>query len=302
MLKIVTLAHLCNSELWELCWAEVENMELGCWGLCCQKMCPGEAYLAIPGKKFNEFFLIWLFFFFFHTWLSVALSLVALCTEELFRSKLAANKQELCYQMRHLFIQTIEDYPKDYTCESSLWFCANLFSQSLFQRSTPNNLFVMIPLFFIFPLHQFYFSKKCKNMELFHYFEFTCQMTSWLHSQRNCVDCTQEPFLLILIWSQIKGLEEYQRNTNLVKQAYSITVFISWFWLTCLQLQFARYFLEVFILQVWMIINAEMGVENPCFYLQYSEYVKHFHIWENFKSYTNLCRWQSKQRTAYYII
>lgn len=56
-------------------------------------------------------------FFFYHTGLSVALSLAAVCTEELFRSKLAAISKTCVIKLLHFFIQTIEDYPKDCTWE-----------------------------------------------------------------------------------------------------------------------------------------------------------------------------------------
>lgn len=159
----------------------------------------------------------------------MALSLAAVCTEELFRSKLAAiSKTGVIKGGIYLYKQ---DYPKDCTWEQSLWCCSNLCSQSLFQRSIPNNLFVMTPLLFFFS-HWTDFTSY-RNTRIWNCFTVLSSHVKWHHSHREIADCTQGPFLLILIRSQIKGLKEYQWNTNMVKQVFSNTVFISWFWHSC---------------------------------------------------------------------
>lgn len=174
----MTTLHLPVSLCPELCWAQVETVEFGCWGLCSQMMCPGHSYLAIAGKKFHETFshltFIFLSFFLF-SHLAFCGTVPCSCVHwGAFQKQTGCHKQDWCYQSRHFFIQTIKDYPKDCTWEQSLWFCSNLLSQSLFQRASPNSIFVMIPMKFFFSLDWFYFLQKYKNMELFHCPEFTC--------------------------------------------------------------------------------------------------------------------------------
>lgn len=88
-----------------------------------------------------------------------------------------------------------------------------------------------------------------------------------------------ELLLLMLIWTHIKVLEEYQKKDDLVKQMFYITVFIFLFLTENLKLEIAWWIVERYLpCKCEMIINAEIGVEIQCFYFKYAEYAKHFHI------------------------